>query len=95
MQGKRVIAEEGEFSEKFREIETTRAIKSILKANSFIVLTRTDKHNQGVSCVDGKDLPFMAHSCKKMELELMETAIELLKKGFENDKDYFNEKKGN
>jgi hypothetical protein len=91
MQGKRVIAEEGEFSERFRQTETARAIKSILKANSFIVLTRTDRNNQGVSCVDGKDIPFMAHSCKKMETELIETAIELMKKGMKYD----NEEKGN
>ena len=91
MQGKRIIAEQGEFADKFKASETARAIKRIMEADSFILITRTKSHNAGISCVDAKDIPFMAYSCSKMEKDLIMTGLEVLMKGFEND----NEEKRN
>jgi hypothetical protein len=91
-----VIAKEGEYTESFREHETARAIKSILKSDSFIVITKSGGSNEGVSCVADQDIPFMAFNCKKMETNLIEAGIEVLKqKGQDNDDNSEAEKEGN
>jgi hypothetical protein len=72
MKRKRVIAEFGEFSDKFREKEKARAIKLILESESFIILATEKEGGSGISCIEHKHLIGLAFQCNKMERELLE-----------------------
>jgi hypothetical protein len=66
-----IISEEDTFGEKHREVELAKAITTLTKSRSFVLLTCNEEGHTGVSAVEGRDIVAILFGLKKMAKNLI------------------------
>lgn len=77
MKKHRITLKSSKFSDDFREKERARAMKELEKAESFVLITKIDEHNDCISAIEGDHTKYMAFNCHLASEEIMKTYFEM------------------